>query len=107
MMMTNKEGNLLQHWDIEASETFSLRLFVAGASSISVRAITNLRLILEDNLKDRYELEIIDIHQQPLLVKAENIFAVPLLIKKQPLPLKRLVGDMSDKAKVLKGLGLI
>jgi circadian clock protein KaiB len=81
-------------------------LFVAGASAISIRAISNLQLILEEKLKGRYELEIIDIHQQPLLVKEENIFAVPLLIRKIPQPIKRLIGDMSDTAKVLKGLDL-
>jgi circadian clock protein KaiB len=105
-MTTDTEGSSLQDWSIADDTTYSLRLFVAGASSISVRAIHNLRLILEQHLKDRYELEIIDIHQQPLLVKEEDIFAVPLLIKKLPKPVKRLVGDMSDTAKVLKGLGL-
>lgn len=100
------EGSSLQDWDIAADEKYSLRLFVAGASSISIRAIGNLQAILDEHLKDRYDLEIVDIHQQPLLVKEENIFAVPLLIKKLPSPVKRLVGDMSDKAKVLKGLGL-
>lgn len=102
----NVEGNSLQDWGIAADEKYSLRLFVAGASTISIRAIGNLQAILDEHLKDRYELEIVDIHQQPLLVKEENIFAVPLLIKKLPAPVKRLVGDMSDKAKVLKGLGL-
>jgi circadian clock protein KaiB len=104
--MTTNEGSL-QLYTIAADEMFGLRLFVAGASAISVRAITNLRSILEEKLNGRYELEIIDIHQQPLLVKEENIFAVPLLIKKHPEPVRRLVGDMSDTAKVLKGLGLI
>lgn len=100
------EGNSLQDWGLAVDEKFSLRLFVAGASSISIRAINNLQIILDEHLKDRYELEIIDIHQQPLLVKEEDIFAVPLLIKKLPIPIKRLVGDMSDKSKVLRGLGL-
>ena len=100
------EGSSLQDWNIAVDERFSLRLFVAGASSISMKAINNLQAILDEYLKDKYDLEIIDIHQQPLLVKEENIFAVPLLIKKIPVPIKRLVGDMSDKAKVLRGLGL-
>lgn len=105
-MTTNTEDSSLQDWGVADDSKYSLRLFVTGASSISVRAINNLRLILEQHLKDRYELEIIDIHQQPLLVKEEDIFAVPLLIKKMPQPMKRLVGDMSDTAKVLRGLGL-
>lgn len=102
----NEEGDALQEWGNPAEQKFSLRLFVAGASPVSIRAISNLRIILEEYLSDRYDLEIIDIHQQPLLVKAENIYAVPLLIKKLPAPSKRLVGDMSDSSKVLKGLGL-
>jgi len=105
-MIMDNEGSSLQDWSIAADTKYSLRLFVAGASSISIRAINNLELILEEHLKDRYELEIIDIHQQPLLVKEEDIFAVPLLIKKIPYPVRRLVGDMSDRAKVLRGLGL-
>jgi circadian clock protein KaiB len=106
-MITDKEGSLVQdNWSSAANSKYSLRLFVAGASAISIRAISNLQLILEEKLKGRYELEIIDIHQQPLLVKEENIFAVPLLIRKIPQPIKRLIGDMSDTAKVLKGLDL-
>jgi circadian clock protein KaiB len=71
-----------------------------------VRAIKNLRDICEEHLKGRYSLEIIDVYQQGLLAKEEQIIALPLLIKKSPGPERRLIGDMSDKAKVLKGLGL-
>jgi len=73
---------------------------------VSVRAINNLQAILDQYLKNKYELEIIDVHQQPELVKDEDVTAVPMLIKKQPLPKKRLIGDMSDASRVLKGLGL-
>ena len=92
-------------WESEDS-LYSLRLFVTGTSPVSVRAISNIKSICERYLKNRYDLEIIDIYQQPLLVNEENITAVPMLIKKFPLPRKRLVGDMSDTGKVLKGLGL-
>ena len=85
---------------------YVLRLFITGTSPVSVRAINNLQRVLEDHLKNRYDLEIIDVHQQPQLVKEEDVTAVPMLIKKLPLPKKRLVGDMSDTARVLKGLGL-
>jgi circadian clock protein KaiB len=91
----------------EDEEIYILRLFVSGTSPNSVRAINNLQLICESHLKDRYELEIVDIHQQPLLVKSEDVAAVPMLIKKSPLPKRRLVGDMSEKDKVLKGLGFL
>lgn len=87
-------------------DKYILRLFVTGATPNSVRAITNLKSFCETYLKDRYELEIIDIFQQPLLTKEEQVIAVPLLIKKFPLPERRLVGDMSNTEKVLKGLGI-
>ena len=87
-------------------EHYVLRLFIAGSSSVSARAITNLRQICEEFLKDNYTLEIIDAHQQPELVKAEDVTALPMLIKKTPVPKRRLIGDFSDRAKVLRGLGI-
>jgi circadian clock protein KaiB len=85
---------------------YVLRLFITGTSPNSVRAINNLRDICEQHLKGRYSLEIIDVYQQAALVKEEQIIALPLLIKKSPGPERRLIGDMSETAKVLKGLGL-
>lgn len=105
-MQDSNTGNLLPQWN-EDDEFYNLRLFVTGTSPISVRAISNIKKICEEYLKDRYELEIIDVYQQPLLVKSEDITAVPMLVKKLPLPKKRMVGDMSDINKVLKGLGLL
>jgi circadian clock protein KaiB len=86
---------------------YILRLFVTGASSNSVRAISNLKQICEKHIKGRYSLEIIDIYQQNQLAESEQIVALPLLIKTLPLPVRRLIGDMSDEQKVLRGLGLI
>lgn len=91
----------------EETDVYMLRLFITGTSPVSVRAINNLQAILDQHLKNKYELEIIDVHQQPQLVRDENVTAVPMLIKKQPSPKKRLVGDMSDTGRVLKGLGLL
>ena len=85
---------------------YILRLFVAGASPNSVRAITNLKNICETHLLGRYDLEIIDVHQQPAVAKEEQIIALPLLIKKAPLPLRKLIGDLSDTNKVLRALSL-
>ncbi|HTE24235.1 circadian clock KaiB family protein [Flavitalea sp.] len=85
---------------------YILRLFITGTSPNSVRAIKNLRDICEEHLKGRYFLEIIDVYQQAVLAKEEQIIALPLLIKKSPGPERRLIGDMSDTGKVLKGLGL-
>jgi circadian clock protein KaiB len=85
---------------------FVLRLFITGTSPNSVRAIKNVRDICEEHLKGRYTLEIIDVYQQAALAKEEEIIALPLLIKKSPAPVRRLIGDMSETPKVLKGLGL-
>ena len=85
---------------------FSLTLFITGASPNSVRAIANLKSICEKYMHARYELDIIDVYQQPSKAKSEQLIALPMLIKYLPLPVKRLFGDMSDTAKVLKGLGL-
>lgn len=99
--------NLNENEDYRSEEKYILRLFVSGTSPNSVRAINNLQNICEMHLKGSYELEIIDIHQQPLLVKTDDVAAVPMLIKKFPLPKRKLVGDMSEMDRVLKGLGLI
>jgi circadian clock protein KaiB len=85
---------------------YKLRLYIAGASPNSIRAISNLRSFCEEHLKDRYHLEIIDVYQQPQIATKDQVIALPLLIKSSPLPLKRLIGDMSDTAKVMKGLDL-
>jgi circadian clock protein KaiB len=99
-------GNIFPDWDEEEEPHYSLRLFITGASPVSVRAVSNIKTICETYLPGRYELEVVDIYQQPLLVADENITAIPVLIKKLPLPKKKLVGDMSDTHKVLKGLGI-
>jgi circadian clock protein KaiB len=85
---------------------YVLRLFVTGASSNSLRAISNLKEICETYIKGKYSLEIIDVYQQRSIAETEQLIALPLLIKTQPLPKRRLIGDMSDTAKVLLGLGL-
>jgi circadian clock protein KaiB len=85
---------------------YVLRLFVTGASSNSLRAISNLKQICETHIKGKYSLEIIDVYQQRSIAESEQIIALPLLIKTLPLPKRRLIGDMSDRAKVLLGLGL-
>jgi circadian clock protein KaiB len=90
----------------EVKDVYLLRLFVTGASPNSSRAIANLNEICETYLKGRYELEIIDVYQQPLIAELEQIIALPLLIKSGPSPERRLIGDMSDTEKVLRGLGL-
>lgn len=105
LLMEIKKGE--EHtWPSGADDIYRLMLFVNGTSPISLRAIKNLKSLLEQTIPGKYHLEIVDAHQQPLLVTAEDVTAVPMLIKKFPLPKKRLVGDMSDSHKVLRGLGL-
>jgi len=87
-------------------EKYILRLFVTGILPNSARAVVNIKAICEQYLKGRYELEIIDIYQQPALALTEDIIAIPVLIKKFPLPEESLIGDMSDIENVLKGLNL-
>lgn len=83
---------------------YVMRLFVTGASPNSTRAISNLKKILEEYLKGCYELEIIDVYQQPDIAANEQLIALPMLIKSAPGMERKLIGDMSDKQKVLKGL---
>jgi circadian clock protein KaiB len=85
---------------------YILRLYVTGATPQSIKAITNLKKICEEHLKNRYTLEIIDIYQQPHLAEGDQIVAAPTLIKKLPSPLKKLSGDMSNTERVLLGLDL-
>lgn len=85
---------------------YTLRLFVAGMTPKSQMAIENVGRLCETELKGRYELEVIDIYQQPELVKEEQLLAAPTLIKKLPLPLRRIIGDMSDRDRVLVALDL-
>ena len=88
-------------------EHFLLRLYVAGASTNSQRAIENIKVICETHLADRYELEIIDVHKDGATVAREQIIALPLLVRTAPKPERRLIGDMSNTEKVLRGLGLV
>ena len=85
---------------------YVLRLYVTGATSRSRRAIMNLDDICKQHLKGHYDLEIVDVFQKPALAKDEQIIAAPTLIKKLPLPIRRIVGDLSDRDAVLLGLDL-
>lgn len=87
-------------------QKFILKLYVIGASARSSRAVENIRQFCEKYLKGRYELEVIDIHQHPELMQSEEIVAAPTLVKKLPLPLRKLIGDMSDKGKIFSGLNI-
>ena len=85
---------------------YFLRLYVSGSTLKSARAVENVKRICEERLKDRYNLEVVDVYQQPDLARGDQIVAVPTLIKRLPLPLRRLIGDLSNEENVLLGLDL-
>jgi len=85
---------------------YELRLYVAGMTPRSTRAIANIKEICEEHLKGRYALQVIDLYQQPVLAAEDQIIALPTLIRKLPMPLRRLIGDLSNSERVLIGLDL-
>ena len=88
------------------AKIYILRLFVSGASQKSLQAIDNLKRLCEDNFPDQYELEVVDIYQQPGIAAKEQLLAVPTLIKELPLPARRLIGNLSNSKDTLKHLGV-
>lgn len=89
------------------ADRFVLRLYVAGTTPRSARAVVDARRICEEHLEGRYRLEVIDICQRPALARDEQIIAVPTLVRYLPPPLKKLVGDLSNAERVLVGLDLL
>lgn len=89
-----------------AAPPFQLRLFVAGNSALSRQAIENLRAFCAAHLLGRVDLEVIDIYQQPELAQRHQVVAAPTLLKVSPLPLRRIVGNLSRPDRVLRALGL-
>ena len=85
---------------------YSLRLYITGQTPRSAASIRNLRDVCDEFLEGRFELQVIDLYQRPELAKEAQVVAAPTLIKRLPLPLRRLVGDLSNKSEVLLGLDL-
>lgn len=110
MSMEPGHGNPVADFERLAAERaearYLLRLYVSGMTPRSSQAIERTRAICDEFLSGRYDLEVIDIYQQPELAKSDQIIAVPTLIKREPLPQCRLVGDLCDKERVLIGLKL-
>src|SRR5262249_40893859 len=92
--------------DQPSEAVYMLRLYVTGTTPKSTRAVHNLIKLCQKHLVGRYDLEVIDIYQQPALAQAEDIIAVPTLLKKQPLPVQKLLGDLSNAQQLMAGLGL-
>ena len=89
-----------------AGERIELRLYVAGQTPRSLAAIVNLRRICEEKFKGRYTIEVIDLVQTPQLARADQIVAIPTLVKRLPAPLRRIIGDLSNSERVLIGLDI-
>ncbi|MGM3304529.1 circadian clock KaiB family protein [Anabaena sp. WFMT] len=90
----------------EESIIWRLKLYVAGQTPKSVAAITNLTKICEQNLQGQYQVEVVDLLLSPHLAKENQIFAIPTLIRQLPTPIKQIIGDLSNKEKVLLGLDI-
>lgn len=86
---------------------YRLRLYITGKTAHSQRAIANLRRICESELEGRYQLDVIDVLEHPTLAENEKILATPTLVRKLPEPVRKIIGDLSDKQKVLLGLDLL
>lgn len=110
MKKTVKGKSTISEYDISVKklldETYILKLYVTGMTPQSILAIDNLKKICEEHLKGKYHLDVIDLYKNPALAKGEQIIAAPTLIKKLPLPLRRIIGNMSNIDKVLVGLDL-
>jgi circadian clock protein KaiB len=89
-----------------AEEAFSLRLYVAGHTPKSVLAFRNLKRICEDHLQGRYEIEIVDLLENPQLARGDQVLAVPTLVRRLPEPIKKIIGDLSNTQRVIVGLDL-
>jgi len=110
MKKANKATSNLEKFEISVKklkdEKYVLKLYVTGLTPQSIHALDNIKEICEEHLKGRYTLEVIDLYKNPSLAKGEKIIAAPTLIKKLPLPLRRIIGDMSNSERVLVGLDL-
>ncbi len=89
------------------TQRYVLKLYVTGNTPRSTQAVENVRAICDEYLEGRYDLEVIDIYQQPALLAGDQINAAPTLLKEHPQPMRRLVGDMSNRGRVLVGLDLV
>ena len=85
---------------------WKLRLYVAGQTPSSIRAFANLKLLCEEHLKGRYQIEVIDLRKNPQLARGDQIVAIPTLVRRLPLPVRTIIGDLSNRVRLLVGLDL-
>jgi circadian clock protein KaiB len=91
---------------IEKSEIWELRLYVAGQTPNSMKALVNLRKIAEEHLKGKYTIEVIDLIKNPQLAAGDQILAIPTLVRKLPEPIRKIIGDLSNTERVIVGLDI-
>jgi circadian clock protein KaiB len=91
----------------DTAEFWHLRLYVAGQSPKSLDALTNLRELCDEHLTGRYEIEVIDLVEEPALARSDDILAIPTLVRRLPAPLRRIIGDLSNTERVLVGLRIL
>jgi circadian clock protein KaiB len=90
----------------DADECYQLRLYVAGQTPKSIQAFANLKKICEEHLKGKYQIEVIDLLENPQLARGDQILAIPTLVRKLPPPIRKIIGDLSNTQRVLVGLDL-
>ncbi|MDQ6756707.1 MAG: circadian clock KaiB family protein [Bacteroidota bacterium] len=88
-------------------QTWELKLYVAGKTPKSVTALTNLKRYCKEHLEGRYQIEVVDLLEKPQLAEGDQIFAVPTLVRKVPVPIRKIIGDLSNEEKVLVGLNIV
>jgi circadian clock protein KaiB len=92
--------------DHRKPQVWNLRLYVAGQTPKSIRAFANLKALCEEHLKGRYQIEVIDLMENPQLARGDQIVAIPTLVRRLPLPLRTIIGDLSNSVRLLVGLDL-
>ncbi len=105
-MPTSRQGKTRRAAARRKDQTWSLRLYVAGQTPKSVTAFANLKKICEENLPGKYQIEVIDLLKNPQLAKGDQIVAIPTLVRKLPVPVRKIIGDLSNTVRVLVGLDL-
>jgi circadian clock protein KaiB len=105
-MMKTEPGDLVKGSTQDSDVHWTLRLYVAGQTPKSLAAFDNLKRLCEDRLKGHYSIEVIDLLKNPRLAKDDQILAIPTLVRRLPLPVRRIIGDLSNTERVLVGLDL-
>ena len=105
-MATKKMKTAKTEIQTEPEDFWELRLYVAGQTPRAITAFKNLKKICEENMKWKYHIEVIDLLKDPLLAKGDQIFALPTLVRKLPVPVRKIIGDLSNTERVLVGLDL-